>query len=389
MKNAERYEISFRKHFGYESQIIVRAPGRAELIGGHTDYNDGFVLPMAIEREAIIIAARREDKQVRIFSETLNEQIEFALDGAIVPDEPAWGNYAKGVAALLLRAGKELCGLDIYLTCNVPVGGGLSSSAAIEVAYAKAFLAAIDDNFDPVELALLCQEAEHSFAGSPCGIMDQFICVLARAGTALLLDCRSRGFRHIPMPSEQVTVLIADTKVKHNLGQSEYPVRQQQCKSALEKLKMFYPEISALRDVNIDMLNSQSGALEPIELARARHVITENQRVLDVAEALEKNNIALAGKLLNESHISLRDDYQVSCAELDFLAEKAQSLEGVYGARMSGGGFGGCIVAFVEPSKSEQISESLDEAYQEKFGITPSIFCTSAAGGAEIIKSKI
>ncbi len=387
MVDFERYENLFCEHFGHEGQIIVRAPGRAELIGGHTDYNDGFVLPMAIEREAIIVASRRTDKNVRIFSEAIGQEIEFTLDGSIIPGEPAWGNYAKGVAALLLRAGKDLCGLDIYLGCNIPLGGGLSSSAAIEVAYAKTFLAAIDDNFDPVELALLCQEAEHSFAGTPCGIMDQFICVLARKGTCLLLDCRSQGFRHIPMPTEKLAVLIADTRVKHNLGQSEYPIRQQQCKSALEKLKSFEPDISALRDVDMDMLSRYSEALEPMELARARHVVTENNRVLKLAEALEKGNLELAGRLLNESHQSLRDDYQVSCDELDFMAESAWELDGVFGARMSGGGFGGCVIAFVELTKAENISESLCNAYKRKFSIEPGIFCTFPAGGAEILKS--
>ncbi len=385
LTDISRYKELFRDKFSCPPDLIVRAPGRAELIGGHTDYNDGFVLPMAIERNAIIVASRRPDKKVRIFSEALGEQIEFVLDGAIMPGDPAWGNYAKGVAALLLRAGKDLCGLDMYLGCDIPIGGGLSSSAAIEVAYAKTFLGAIDDNFDPVELALLCQEAEHSFAGTPCGIMDQFISVLAREGTALLLDCRSRGFRHISMPIDDMIVLIADTRVKHNLGQSEYPLRQQQCQSALNKLKALKPDILALRDVDMDMLNQYADVLSPVEFARARHVVTENQRVLGVSQALEEKDLALAGKLLNESHKSLRDDYQVSCEELDFMAECAQSLEGVYGARMSGGGFGGCVVAFVKRASADDVAESLKESYTKQFNIEPNIFSTLPAGGAEII----
>ena len=388
MLDVSRYENLFREHYGVDAQIIVRAPGRAELIGGHTDYNDGYVLPMAIEREALVLASRREDKKVRIYSEALKDEVEFALDGSIIPSEPAWSNYAKGVAALLLRAGRELCGLDMYLACDIPIGGGLSSSAAIEVAYARAFLAAIDENFDPVELALLCQEAEHSFAGAPCGIMDQFICVLGRKGSALLLDCRTREFRYVPMPADKVEVLIADTRVKHNLGQSEYPLRQQQCRSAVEKLKNYYPQISALRDVDTDMLKRCEDALDSVEFARARHVITENQRVLDVAQALEAGNVERAGQLLNESHRSLRDDYQVSCSELDFMAERAVAIEGVYGARMSVGGFGGCVVAFVEPEKAERISAELERAYKEKFGIEAGIFYTQAAGGAEVAKAK-
>lgn len=388
MLDVSRYENLFREHYGVDAQIIVRAPGRAELIGGHTDYNDGYVLPMAIEREVLVLASRREDKKVRIYSEALKDEVEFALDGSIIPSEPAWSNYAKGVAALLLRAGRELCGLDMYLACDIPIGGGLSSSAAIEVAYARAFLAAIDENFDPVELALLCQEAEHSFAGAPCGIMDQFICVLGRKGSALLLDCRTREFRYVPMPAEKIEVLIADTRVKHNLGQSEYPLRQQQCRSAVEKLKNYYPQISALRDVDPDMLKRCEDALDSVEFARARHVITENQRVLDVAQALEAGDVERAGQLLNDSHRSLRDDYQVSCAELDFMAERAVAIDGVYGARMSGGGFGGCVVAFVEPEKAESISAELGKAYKEKFGINAGIFYTRAAGGAEVAKVK-
>ncbi len=375
----------FHKHFLSDAEIIVRAPGRVELIGGHTDYNDGYVLPMAIDREAVVLARRRNDLTVRIFSEYFGEEIEFELSAGLNPDEKQWANYPRGVAALLLRAGKKLIGLDMYLSCNVPFGGGLSSSAAIEVAYAKTFLASVDDNFNPVELALLCREAENSYAGAPCGIMDQFISVLARKDHALLLDCRSREFRHIHIPFEKCSILIADTRVKHNLGESEYPIRQEQCRKAVEQLKTLNPSITSLRDVDTDMLKHHADSLDQLTLARARHVVTENIRVLEMARGLEENNPLLAGKAMNQSHDSLRDDYQVSCDELDFTADALRSYSGVYGARMSGGGFGGCVVALIDKSQAENISDKLKNEYHKKYNIEAGIFCTTASGGAGII----
>jgi len=380
-------ESSFKEQFGRPAEIVVRAPGRVEVIGGHTDYNDGFVLPMAIDRHCLICSSRRSDGKVRVFSEFFGQQCEFDLSASLTPGQPQWANYVKGVVALLLRAGKRLVGLDMYVTCSVPAGGGLSSSAALEVGYAKSFLAAAGESFGPVPLALLCREAENTFADAPCGIMDQFICVLARAGSALLLDCRSQQYEHVPMPLNQADVLIADTRVKHELGASEYPVRQQQCFRAVEILKRYLPEIKALRDVDPDTLEEHADKLEPALLARARHIVTENLRVLQSAEAFRHGDLPKAGELMSRSHDSLRDNYQVSCDELDFLVDRTRQCNGVYGARMSGGGFGGCMVAIVDRQASHQVQRTLIEAYRSKYHIDPGVFVTAAAGAAEVIRS--
>lgn len=387
MVNRVRPERAFRAQFGRDPELMVRSPGRVEVIGGHTDYNDGLVLPMAIDRQCIVVSAKRSDRKVRVFSEQFGQLCEFELSAGLTPTEPTWGNYAKGVAALLLRAGKELIGLDMYLICDVPIGGGLSSSAAIEVGYAKTFLASIDDALDPVELALLCQEAEHTFADSPCGIMDQFICVLARSGNALLLDCRSQRYEHVPLPLDRAAILIVDTRVKHELGNSEYPVRQRQCRQAVEALQHRLPKIKALRDVDPDMLDEHKDSLDPLLYARAKHVVTEGQRVLDAVAAFRTDDLAEAGRLMSQSHQSSRDDYQVSCDELDFLAENLCRCRGVYGARMSGGGFGGCVVALIERDVADAVEAKIIEVYEKKFNITPGVFTTSPAGGAEVIRS--
>lgn len=385
MKKIERLKQSFKARFKKDPQIIVRSPGRVEVIGGHTDYNDGWVLPMAIEREVLIAATPRSDDIVRVYSEYFDEEVSFRLSSSLAPGSPKWANYAKGVASLLIRAGKELIGEDIYLTSEIPAGGGLSSSAAIEVGYAKALLAAIDDFLDPLDLAKLCQEAEHNFANSPCGIMDQTVCILGKKGNLLLLDCRSLAFRYIPLPEEAV-ILIADSKIKHDLGESQYPIRRRQCTEAVEILKSKLPDIKALRDITLEELNANKDLLTDILYKRARHVVGENNRVLRMAEALEKKDLKTAGDMMIQSHISLRDDYEVSCDELDLLVDLAMNSPGVFGARMSGGGFGGCIVALVEKGKEQSIEERIKQGYKKRFGQFPDVFTTGAATGAEVLE---
>lgn len=387
MVQLSHLETLFQRRFNRNADLVVRSPGRVELIGNHTDYNDGFVLPMAIDRECIILAARRPDRKIRIYSELFDETVEFELTPDLIPGQPAWANYPKGVAALLLRVGKTLAGLDITLDCDIPAGGGLSSSAAIEIGYGKTFLAASGETLDPVELALIGQQAEHTFAGAPCGIMDQFICALGKAGHALLLDCRTRQYELVPVPFQHASLLIADSRVKHDLGQSGYPLRRQQCFETVDILKSIYPNITHLRDVTMEMLDSQKSKLDAVHYARAHHVIAENHRVMKMAEGFRTNDLSLAGRMMNQSHASSRDDYVVSCEELDFLVEAAQKCPGVYGARMSGGGFGGCIVALVENDHAENVKAALTDAYKKKYNQTLGIFFTGAAEGAEVIRS--
>jgi galactokinase len=383
----KRHEEIFRTRFDGPAEIIVRAPGRVELIGNHTDYNDGFVLPMAIDRQCLVLARRRTDRKVRVYSELFRETAEFDMDPDLRPGQPAWANYGKGVMALLLKAGKKPTGLDIALTCDVPSGGGLSSSAAIEVAYAKAFLAASGETFDPVELALLCQQAEHTYAGAPCGIMDQFICVLGKAGHALLLDCRTRKYELVPVPFQHASILIADTKVKHDLGQSGYPLRRKQCFEVVDVLKKDLPNVTHLRDIDLKTLDGYRSRLDEIHYKRARHILTENERVMTMAEGFRTNDLALAGRMMSASHASSRDDYDVSCEELDFMVREVGGYTGVYGARMSGGGFGGCMVALVENRHAPDIQKKLSDAYNRKYGTVPAIFFTGAAAGAEVLKA--
>jgi galactokinase len=379
-------EKAFRDYFKSDAEIIVRAPGRVELIGNHTDYNDGFVLPMAIDRECVILARRRNDRKIRIYSDLFKETCEFELSAELTPGEPSWGNYPKGVAAFLLKAGKKLGGLDMTLTCDIPAGGGLSSSAAIEIGYGRAFLAATGETIDPVELALIGQQAEHKFAGAPCGIMDQFICALGKAGHSLMIDCRTHKYELVPVPFQHASLLIADSKVKHNLGQSGYPLRRQQCFEVVDILKKDHPEITHLRDVDMKMLEAYKGKMDAVHFNRAHHILTENERVKKMAEGFKTGDLALAGRMMNESHASSRDEYEVSCEELDFLVATAQKCKGVYGARMSGGGFGGCIVALVDNNAAKDVEKKLTDAYNKKYGKTPSIFFTGAAEGAEVVK---
>jgi len=387
VSDPRRFISSFRERFGIEPQIIVRSPGRVEIIGGHTDYNDGFVLPMAIEREAVMLAARRTDRTIRIYSDLFDETCEFEVSADLAAGKPSWANYAKGVAALLARAGKKLVGLDVLVSSTIPSGGGLSSSAALEVGYGRTMLAAAGETMDPVQLGLLAQKAEHDWAGAPCGIMDQFICVLGRAGHALLLDCRSQEFEHVAMAFDHAALLIADTRVKHDLGNSEYPVRRAQCEKAAAIIGRHERGVAALRDVDAAMLEKYKGRLDPLLYRRARHVVGEDQRVMEAAAGFRSGDLAAAGDAMNRSHESARDDYEISCEELNFLVDRVRECEGVYGARMSGGAFGGCIVALIDTARGEAIEARLTETYEKRFNISPGIFVTAAAGGAEVLQS--
>ncbi|HSI32665.1 MAG: galactokinase [Phycisphaerae bacterium] len=375
--------------FGDGGRIhIVRAPGRVNLIGEHTDYNDGLVLPMAIEPVVVIACRAREDAVVRLASTVYPGQVvEFALDRKITRGEPAWANYCRGVAAELEEAGIPLVGMDALIDNTLPVGGGLSSSAAIEVGTALSLLTLAGTELAPDRLALVCQRAEHEFALVPCGIMDQTIVAGGKPGHAMLFDCRSLAKSFIKVDPGDLRVVIANTMVHHELASGEYGKRRAQCEAGVAWFKARYPDagIRALRDVTPKMIAEAEG-LDPLILKRCRHVVTEIGRTQDASSALAKGNYELAGRLMKESHASLRDDYEVSCPELDFLADQAGAVKGVYGARMTGGGFGGCIVALVRPRSADALTEHLKRAYGERFGIDPTVFATTATGGAGVIE---
>jgi galactokinase len=378
----------FAKIFGPSGTIhIVRAPGRVNLIGEHTDYNDGFVFPMAIEPEFQIACRARNDGVVKLASTSFPGQFgEFSLKGAITRGEPKWSNYSRGVAHFLKEAGVPLVGMDALITNTLPVGGGLSSSAALEVGTATALLYLSQQKLDPQKIALICQQAEHKFALVPCGIMDQTIVAAGKKDHALLLDCRDLSKQYIPIDARDVRVVIVNSMVKHELSGGEYAERRKQCEEATAYFHKQDAKVKALRDVTIDQVNAAKGKLPNVVFRRARHVVGENERTTAAAKLLTQRRYEEAGKLMVESHNSLRDDYEVSVPELDYLVEESMKITGVYGARMTGGGFGGCIVALVQPSAVDSLRDHLLEAYPKKYKHLPGIFVTTATEGACVLE---
>jgi len=383
--NTETILTRFSQVFGVDvPRVIARAPGRVNLIGEHTDYNEGYVLPIAMDRATYVAARPRNDGILRVHSDLYGQTVEWPLDDLGPPREPAWANYVKGTAAMLMRHGVELCGADLLIVSELPVGGGVSSSAALEVGTAKALLGLTDEFVQPVALALLCRQAEHEYAGSPCGIMDQFISVLGHEGAALLLDCRSQEYDHLPFNPAGASIVVMDTQVKHNIGSSEYPVRQKQCRAGVEYFRRVDPTVRALRDVSEEMLARHGQGLDGVVAARCRHVITENRRVVHAAEALRAGAFHEFGQLMTESHRSLRDDYEVSCEELDTLVDIACGVGGVYGARMTGGGFGGCAIALLEEQAIDSLRRAVKERYDRRFARPAIVYAVRAAAGASV-----
>ena len=352
------------------------------LIGEHTDYNDGFVMPAALDFSTWVRLAPLEQHRLQIYSENFNEEVDVDLDDANLAARGHWSDYPIGVAVTLERAGYRLRGASLRIRGDVPIGSGLSSSAAIEVATACALAANSGLKIDSRELALLCQRAENEFVGARVGIMDQFVSLFGQAQHALLLDCRSLEFRLLPLP-DNVRLIICNTMVKHELASSAYNERRAQCEEGVRVLSEFYPNVKALRDVTIEQLEEHRSELSEVVYRRCRHVITENARVLAAGEALEQGDLNRFGKLMAESHLSLRDDYEVSSDELDLMVELAQPIEGVYGARMTGGGFGGCTVNLVRAENVEEFRARVAEGYEQVTKIKPEIYITTAADGAE------
>ncbi len=354
---------SFEQRFGRPCEVVARAPGRVNLIGEHTDYNDGFVLPMALEQSTWVAAAPRDDGLVRAVSLDVHDDQTWPADDWRADGYPDWTSYVAGVAALLRQRGAHLPGCDVLIASEVPVGGGLSSSAALEVATAKALIHVAGEAIQSTEVADLCRAAEHKFAGVPCGIMDQFVSLLAKAGCAFLLDCRARTWDHVPLRLGDCVVLIVDSGVKHKLAAGEYAIRQKQCQQAVEYMRRVNPNVKALRDVDVETVRAHAAEMEPEAVARALHVTSENRRTRAAAEALRRGDLPEVGRLMAASHRSLRDDYQVSCRELDLLVDIVGAVPGVLGARMTGGGFGGCIVAIARESSLPQIEAALRAKY--------------------------
>jgi galactokinase len=374
----------FRERYGAEPRLF-RAPGRVNLIGEHTDYNDGFVLPMAIDRETVVAAAPRADRRVRLFSLNAEESFEFDLDRPGAKQRGLWLDYVEGVAQALEARGVTLRGADLGVASDVPVGAGLSSSAALEVSAGLALASVSEREVDRVRLALAGQAAEHEYVGIKCGIMDQFIAALGRAGHALLIDCRSLEAKLIPFETADVAVVICDTRVKHELSSSEYNTRRAECERGVEILRESLPGVRALRDVSVSDLERYGERLPEVIGRRCRHVVTENERTLAAAEALRAGNLDEMGRLMDRSHRSLRDDFEVSCSELDILVDIAGNIGGCVGARMTGGGFGGCTVNLVRRAALAEFQAVIRDEYRRATNIEPGIYVSEAGDGAREI----
>jgi galactokinase len=381
----EKLRNDFLRLYGTEPRLF-RAPGRVNLIGEHTDYNDGFVLPIAIDRETIVAAAARDDRLLKVHSSSLTERVVLDLDRPGPRRRGVWFDYVEGVAQALIARGKQLKGADLLIESKVPIGGGLSSSAALEMSVALALVGVSGVETDPLSLALAGRDAEHTYVGIMSGIMDQYVSIFSKANSALLLDCRSLESTGIPLRLPDISVVVCDTHVKHNLASSEYNVRRAQCAEGVQLLSEVLPGIAALRDVSVRDFEEHQGQLPETIRRRCRHVITENARTLSAADAIKRGDLAVIGPLMAESHRSLRVDYEVSCRELDLLVEIAQSAPGVHGARMTGGGFGGSTVNLVSRESLDEFRELIVREYQRGTGILPSIDVVGAADGASEIR---
>ncbi len=374
---------SHQQEYGEEPEVIAAAPGRINLIGEHTDYNDGFVLPMAIDFRINVAVSRRKDQHLKFRSLDLQDRKRANISTLRYKKEDRWANYPKGIVSVLLERGHKLSGMNFTVSGNVPQRVGLSSSAALEIATACAVERLYALEIQPAELARMALEAENNFVGVHCGIMDQFVSRLARENHALFLDTRSLEHRHVPLELKSAQILITNSNVPRSLADSEYNQRRaecQRCVSALGSRKAG----AALRDYSVEDLQELMGLIPESTRKKCLHVVEENQRVVEAEAALRRGDLTAFGKLMNRSHESLRDQYEVSCPELDWLVKRAWETEGVYGARMTGAGFGGCTVTLLEGRAIPAYQERI-EAYERIFSFRAETFTSRPAGGARVV----
>ena len=374
----------FRQQFTTEENpALYRAPGRVNLIGEHTDYNLGFVFPIALEMACYVAIAPARHGQLRIYSRDFEAEFSILVE-YLAQTKPAktWSDYPVGVAHEMVRAGVPLEGADLYIASEVPAGSGLSSSAALEIAAAVALLGG--RKMQQLELALLGQRAESQFVGMPCGIMDQYASVFGRKGSAIQIDCRSLTHEYVTLPAD-VRIIAVNSLVKHELGSSAYRERVAECQEAVKAIQKTDHEVRSLRDVSLERFQEIERDIPDVPRKRARHVISDSQRVLDLGAAARANDLREMGRLFVASHRSMQHDYEISCEEIDFLVDTAMKLPGVYGARMTGGGFGGCTVNLIAPGSVAVFEQELRRAYEDRFGITPEFYdCEPAAGAGRI-----
>jgi galactokinase len=381
MIDKERLRRQFEAQYREEPRLFS-APGRVNLIGEHTDYNDGFVLPIAIDRRTYVAGSARRDTRVLVRSLNADSSIEFDLARPGPPRRGSWIDFVEGMAQALLERGWPISGANLLLDSEVPTGAGLSASAALELAVGYALLTlAGGTSLDGVQLALAGQAAEHHYVGTLCGIMDQYVAALGQKGKALLIDCRSLEFKPIALELGSACVLICDTRIRHELSSSAYNERRRQCEAGVVLIAADLPGVRALRDVSESELERVAPHLPELISRRCRHVVSENARTLAAARYLESGQLARLGELMSASHASLRDDYEVSCPELDEAVAAACIEPGVYGSRMTGGGFGGCTVSVLERSALDRVTSAIRERLRSRFAIVPQFFATEACDG--------
>ena len=377
----QRLTGRFEELYGAGACRFFRAPGRVNLIGEHTDYNDGYVLPMAIDLDIVVAARPRGDRRVRAYSANYGQGVEFSLDAVVKDAASAWSDYVRGVAFFVNEAFPASRGMDVLIDGTVPIGSGLSSSAAVETATALAFLETNGLTMTRQEMALLCQRAESEFVGARCGIMDQLVSACGERGAALFLDCRSLETEAVPMPGE-VVVVMCDTMKRREIASSEYNRRRAECEEAVRILGEVLPGVKALRDVSPETFRAHRHLLPPPLDRRAEHVVYEDRRVEDSVAALRSGDLERLGKEMTASHESLRTKYEVSCPELDTMARIAAEIQGCVGARMTGGGFGGCTVNVVLGESVPGFVETVKRAYRSEMGVLPDVYVSEASGGA-------
>jgi len=381
----ERILTAWKQRFGSADGLMwARAPGRVNIIGEHTDYNNGYVLPIAIDRDITVAFRPNDSRMVNLHSVNFDDEASFSLVDPKPDPEHPWMVYPMGIARVLAEKGVEIPGLDVVFDGTVPIGGGLSSSAALTVAFGLAFLHAAGAEMDRKDLALACQQTEHRFCGVRCGIMDQFVALHARRGHALYLDCRDLRHENVPCQFDEAVFIVCDTRVKHELASSEYNKRRAQCEEAARILAEFIPGVESLRDVNVHQFKAFQSRIPSPMRERAKHVITENQRVLAARQALLRDNPVELGILMDVSHDSLDEDYEVTSEELNLLVGLARDCKGTFGSRMTGGGFGGCTISLVRRDRVEEFCKTVREGYRERTGIDPHIYVVEPEQGAEI-----
>jgi galactokinase len=378
----KKVQQAFRERFNKEP-LIIGAPGRVNLIGEHTDYNFGFVLPGAVDKRIYVAIAPNETSTVNVFASQFNESYSFSLD--ITGPQKGWMNYLLGVTYLIQQRGKKIGGVDVVIDGDIPVGAGMSSSAALCSGYGFALNELFQMGLSRMDLAFIGQKTEHTFVGLQCGIMDQFASLHGKKGHVMKLDCRSLEYEYIPFDFPEYKIVLVNSMVSHSLAGSEYNVRRQQCEEGVAILKKYYPEITSLRDVEPVQLLQHQAELPPIVFDRCSFIVYEKERLLTGCQALKKNDLATFGKLMFATHEGLSKKYSVSCTELDFLAECAQQIPGVVGARMMGGGFGGCTINIVQADAVDTFVEKIQKAFNGLFKITPDVYVTQIEDGTKIL----